>query len=58
MDITSVVNFLRGYRTYIVGLGFITSGVVDLIDGNPGWTDKILQGLGFIFVRHAISGTK
>lgn len=56
--ITPVINFLRGYRTYIVGVGFICSGVVDFIDGNAGGSDKILQGLGFIFVRHAIEGTK
>jgi hypothetical protein len=58
MDVTPIVNFLRGYRTYLVGAGFLISGIIDFIDGNAGGFDKILQGLGFIFVRHSIAGLK
>lgn len=50
------MSFLRGYRTYFVGAGFIAAGFVKLVDGNY---DEALQfflsGLGAIFVRDAIA---
>lgn len=49
------MNFLSGYRSYLVGIGFLISALVKLIDGDIGTALELAgQGLGLIFLRKAI----
>ena len=38
----NILKLLNGYRTYIVGVGMVCTGIVYLIDG------EVDKGLGFI----------
>ena len=48
-NLNNIFEFLRGKKTYAIGLLMITLGI---LQGN---NQMILEGLGFIFVRAGIN---
>lgn len=47
------LNFLSGYKTYLLGGAFVLKGIVEFIEGGDGW-EHIMQGIGLWTVRKAI----
>ncbi len=49
-------SFLRGYRTYLVGIGFLISALVKAIDGDYTTALQLAgEGLGAMTLRAALS---
>jgi len=53
-----MLNFLNGYKTYILGTSMVLGGIVQLINGDNEGIRTIQEGFGFIFLRKGISTLK
>lgn len=51
--------FLKGYRSYIVAVGFLAAGLTKYLDGGSFDTvvQYVLSGLATAFIRNAIPST-
>lgn len=51
-----MLSVLKGYRSYLVGLGFVVAAAIKFIDGNYSEGLELLgQGAAIIFVRSGIN---
>ncbi|MEK7383155.1 MAG: hypothetical protein AAB262_07695 [Elusimicrobiota bacterium] len=51
----TAAEFLSGYRTYLVGVGFVVGALVKVADGD--WSaglENLGIGLGWIFLRSGV----
>ena len=50
------MQWLSGYRTYIIGVGFLIGALVHFIDGNTeAALQKVGEGFALIFLRAGVS---